>query len=108
MIEQISRDQRINGVLSRLGAVIDTENAAIGANSKFDFTHSNVLKSRCLYDMTMLFRGVSISDLNEEQQKLLKAVNEKLSLNSLKVRAHMEAVRVRSGWNLLRGPVQGY
>ncbi|MBC7280348.1 hypothetical protein [Hoeflea sp.] len=93
MIEQTSQYQRINGVLSRLEAVIDAENGAIGADPRFDFKQSNVLKSRCLYDMTVLFRGISPSDLDEQQQDLLQTLKLKLDQNNLKVRAHMEAVR---------------
>ena len=72
MIEQTSQDQRINGVLSRLEAVIDAENAAIGADPHFNLKQSNVLKSRCLYDMTVLFRGINLSDLDEQQKELLQ------------------------------------
>ncbi|WP_291001847.1 hypothetical protein [Hoeflea sp.] len=93
MIEQTSQDQRINGVLSRLEAVIDAENAAIGADPHFNLKQSNVLKSRCLYDMTVLFRGINLSDLDEQQKELLQTVKAKLDRNNLKVRAHMEAVR---------------
>ena len=92
MIEQTSQHQRINGVLSRLEAVIDAENAAIGTDPRFDIKQSNVLKSRCLYDMTVLFRGISPSELDEQQKDLLKSVKTKLDSNNLKVRAHMEAV----------------
>lgn len=93
MIEPTSQDQRINGVLSRLEAVIDAENAAIGADPRFDLKQSNALKSRCLYDMTIMFRGINLSELDEQQRQLLKTVKTKLDRNNLKVRAHMEAVR---------------
>ncbi|KGF69153.1 hypothetical protein LL06_12555 [Hoeflea sp. BAL378] len=93
MSEPNSHDLRVNGVLSRLEAVIDAENAAIGSDRRFDFKQSNALKSRCLYDMTVLFRVVKPSDLDEQQKNLLATVKAKLDRNQLKVRAHMEAVR---------------
>ena len=93
MIEPNLYDQRINGVLTRLEAVIDMENAALGKDPKFDLKQSNALKSRCLYDMTVLFRGIAPTDLSETQQRLLKNVKSKLDINGTKVRVHMEAVQ---------------
>lgn len=93
VIEQPSQDLRINGVLARLEAIIDAENAAIGSDPRFDLKQSNALKSRCLYDMTVLFRTINPADLDDQQKNLLGTVKAKLDLNHLKVRAHMEAVR---------------
>ncbi|MEM5494487.1 hypothetical protein [Hoeflea sp. AS16] len=93
MSEMNSHDHRIIGVLSRLEAVIDAENAAIGADPEFDITRSNTIKSRCLYDMTMLFNGIRPEDLEPEHKAHLETVRAKLQINNLKVRAHMEAVR---------------
>lgn len=87
-----SHDHRIFGVLSRLEAVIDAENAAIGTDSGFDLTRSNSIKSRCLYDMTMLFNGVRPENLEPEHKNHLESVRAKLEINNLKVKAHMEAV----------------
>lgn len=88
-----SNDHRINGVLSRLEAVIDAENAAIGTDPKFDLVRSNSIKSRCLYDMTMLFNGARPGNIEPEHKGHLETVRAKLSINNLKVKAHMEAVR---------------
>ncbi len=93
MKEQSLQDRRISGVLSRVETILDTENAAIGVDAGFDFKQSNANKSRCLYDMTMLFRDISLDDLNDAQRNHLKTVRAKLEINNLKVRAHMEAVR---------------
>ncbi len=88
-----SQDHRINGVLSRLEALIDAENAAIGSDPNFDLVRSNSIKSRCLYDMTMLFSGSRPVALEPEHQQQLETVRGKLQINSLRVQAHMEAVR---------------
>lgn len=88
-----SHDHRIVGVLSRLEAVVDAENAAIGNDPKFDLVRSNSIKSRCLYDMTMLFSGRRPVDLGPEHKVHLETVKTKLQVNNLKVKAHMEAVR---------------
>ncbi|OCW56170.1 hypothetical protein [Hoeflea olei] len=93
MSEAISQAQRINGVLTRLEAVLDAENDGIGSDRGFDLKQSNALKSRCLYDLTVLFRSLAPADLDADQKQLLATVKAKLDLNQLKARAHMEAVR---------------
>jgi len=93
MNEPSSHDPRVEAVLLRLEAVVDTENASIGADPKFDLKQSNALKSRCLYDMTMLFKGINPDRLDKAHIAHLKTVKAKLDVNSLKVGAHMAAVR---------------
>lgn len=93
MSEPGFHDQRITGVLSRVEAAIDMENGAIGADPKFNLKQSNAIKSRCLYDMTMLFRDIGPSDLKPEHKDHLRTVQTKLTINSIKVKAHMDAVR---------------
>lgn len=93
MSEMNTHDHRIIGVLSRLEAVIDAENAAIGTDPDFDLSRSNTIKSRCLYDMTILFNGIRPDDLEPEHKQHLETVRAKLKINHLKVEAHMEAVR---------------
>ena len=93
MSDLYSHDHRIVGVLSRLEAVVDAENAAIGKDSEFDLVRSNSIKSRCLYDMTMLFSGRRPLELDPEHKSHLETVKAKLQINNVKVKAHMEAVR---------------
>lgn len=93
MTEPNTHDQRIRGVLSRLEAVIDAENAALGVEPNYDLSRSNGAKSRCLYDMTMLFRDVSPAQLGPAHQNQLRIVRRKLDANNIRVKAHMEAVR---------------
>lgn len=88
-----TQDHRIVGVLSRLEAVVDAENAAIGQDPDFDVSRSNSIKSRCLYEMTMLFNGIRPDDLEPEHKQHLETVREKLKINNIKVKAHMDAVR---------------
>ncbi|AKI02129.1 hypothetical protein IMCC20628_03440 [Hoeflea sp. IMCC20628] len=93
MNEHTHRDHRVEAVLLRLEAIVDAENAAIGSDPKFDLRQSNAVKSRCLYDMTMLFKGINPDRLDHAHLDHLKTVKAKLDVNSLKVGAHMEAVR---------------
>jgi len=93
MNEPSCHDPRVEAVLQRLEAVVDAENASIGTDPKFNLKQSNALKSRCLYDMTMLFKGISPDRLDQAHLNHLKSVKAKLDVNSLKVGAHMAAVR---------------
>lgn len=92
MSELNTHDHRINGVLARLEAVIDAENMAIGTDPDFDLARSNSIKSRCLYDMTMLFNNRRPVALDPEHKAHLETVRAKLQINHQKVKAHMEAV----------------
>lgn len=93
MSEPHTQYKRIQGVLSRLESVIDAENAAIGVDRDYDLGRSNALKSRCLYDMTVLFNQVQPDQLSPEHRDRLQSVRTKLDVNHAKVQAHMEAVR---------------
>lgn len=88
-----SHDTRIAGVLSRLESVLDAENMAISSNPAFDFSQSNAIKSRCLYDITMLMRDVNARSFRPEHRKRLEVVRQKLGVNAIKVKAHLDAVR---------------
>ena len=86
-------DNHLSGLLGRLEAVLDKENSSIGSDTSLDLTQSNAVKSRCLYEMAVLIRNRSSSELPEPQAKQLAAVRQKLEINTRKVKAHMEAVR---------------
>lgn len=92
-MEVVNNDYRIKAVLGRLEVIIDNENQRIGTDPDFDFKLSNAHKSRCLYELTMLFndqatRALAVGYL--EQMHELKA---KLELNARRVEAHMRAIR---------------
>lgn len=87
-----TQDRRIDGLLARLEGVIDMENEALGSDPNFDLKRSNALKSRCLYDMTVLFRDIGPAQLAAPQQRRLSGLRAKLDLNRTRVQAHMEAV----------------
>ncbi|EDQ34615.2 hypothetical protein HPDFL43_00420 [Hoeflea phototrophica DFL-43] len=93
MTEAHTQDQRIQLVLSRLETVIDAENKALGVERDYDLKRSNALKSRCLYDMTMLFKNIRPGQLAPGHKRRLDSVRAKLDVNQAKVKAHMDAVR---------------
>lgn len=88
-----SSDARIHGLLGRLEAVLDDENARIGKDSTLDLEQTNALKSRCLYDMAMLMRDIDERGVAERHGDQLAVVRDKLDINIRRIRAHVEAVR---------------
>lgn len=89
----LSQQNRIQSVLGRLETIIDHENENIGKDQNFDFKVSNAHKSRCLYELTMLFRDHAQDIAQDQYVEKLQDLREKLALNSRRVEAHLNAVR---------------
>lgn len=92
-MEVVSSDYRIKTVLGRLEMIIENENQRIGHDPEFDFKVSNAHKSRCLYELTMLFRSADPKELAANHVEQLHALKGKLKLNARRVEAHLNAVR---------------
>jgi hypothetical protein len=92
-MEVISNDYRIKTVLGRLEMIVDNENERIGKDPQFDLKVSNAHKSRCLYELTMLFRSTSPQELAVNHIEQMHALKVKLALNARRVEAHLNAVR---------------
>lgn len=92
-MEVISNDYRIKTVLGRLEMIVDNENDRIGKDPQFDLKVSNAHKSRCLYELTMLFRSTSPQELAVNHIEQMHALKVKLALNARRVEAHLNAVR---------------
>ncbi|TCR04000.1 hypothetical protein EDF70_10295 [Neorhizobium sp. JUb45] len=92
-MEMVSSDYRIKTVLGRLEMIIDNENQRIGHDPEFDFKVSNAHKSRCLYELTMLFRSSDPKELATNHVDQLHALKAKLKVNARRVEAHLNAVR---------------
>ncbi|TCL75651.1 hypothetical protein [Rhizobium sp. BK251] len=92
-MEIISNDYRIKSVLGRLEMIIDNENDRIGRDPQFDLKVSNAHKSRCLYELSMLFKDTDPQELAETHIDQLHGLKKKLALNARRVEAHLEAVR---------------
>jgi hypothetical protein len=92
-MEMMSQDYRIKSVLGRLEMIIDNENNRIGSDPEFDLKVSNAHKSRCLYELSMLFRDTDPADLAAAHIEQLHDLKKKLVLNARRVEAHLEAVR---------------
>ncbi|ENN88240.1 hypothetical protein RHSP_11791 [Rhizobium freirei PRF 81] len=92
-MEVMSQDYRIKSVLGRLEMIIDNENNRIGTDPEFDLKVSNAHKSRCLYELSMLFRDTDPADLAVAHVEQLHGLKKKLVVNARRVEAHLEAVR---------------
>ena len=103
-MEMMSQDYRIKSVLGRLEMIIDNENNRIGTDPEFDLKVSNAHKSRCLYELSMLFRDTDPADLAAAHIEQLHDLKKKLVLNARRVEAHLEAVRAVA--EILKNAVQ--
>lgn len=92
-MEAVSNDYRIKSVLGRLEMIIDNENQRIGSDPEFDLKVSNAHKSRCLYELTMLFRGTDPQEFAAAHIDQMHHLKSKLALNARRVEAHLHAVR---------------
>lgn len=92
-MEVATQDHRIKTVLGRLEMIVDNENQRIGTDPQFDLKVSNAHKSRCLYELTMLFRSTDPDELAGAHIPQMHALKEKLALNARRVEAHLHAVR---------------
>lgn len=92
-MDVVTHDHRIKTVLGRLEMIVDNENQRIGSDPQFDLKVSNAHKSRCLYELTMLFRSTDAQELAGAHIGQMHALKEKLALNARRVEAHLHAVR---------------
>ena len=81
-MEVVSTDYRIKTVLGRLELIIDNENHRIGADPEFDLKVSNAHKSRCLYELTMLFRGTDPKQMALSHIDQMHGLKAKLAVNA--------------------------
>lgn len=102
--EENVHELRIRTVLGRLELIIDNENQRLGADPKFDLKTSNTQKSRCLYELTLLFRDTGPQHLPPSFLQQMRYLKEKLAVNARKLEAHLDAVR--SVTDILRSAAQ--
>jgi len=90
---KMSTELRLHGVLDRLEGVLTDENRKLGTDPEFDVRTSNVQKSRCLYELTLLSRTLRPGDLSTPAARRMSDVRSLLVANETKLSAHVEAVR---------------
>jgi hypothetical protein len=104
IMEVMSSDHRIQSVLGRLETIIDNENDRIGKDPAFDLKVSNAHKSRCLYELTMMFRDTPHADIASGYIDQVRGIKSKLAINARRVEAHLNAVRAVA--DLLKNAIQ--
>ncbi len=92
-METSGAEMRINGVLGRLEEIIEKENQSIGSDAAFDIKASSAQKSRCLYELNLLSRTLQQADVTPMFARRLGELRKSLETNSIRVKAHLEAVR---------------
>ena len=92
-METNGTELRISGVLGRLEAVLERENALIGTDPRFDIKASNAQKSRCLYELNLLIKSLDSTPMPAGAGERLRRLRRVLDTNAIRVKAHMEAVR---------------
>lgn len=103
-MEILNSDYRIKSVLGRLEMIVDNENERIGKDPEFDLKVSNAHKSRCLYELTMLFRDTNPADFAAGYVEQMQTLKKKLALNERRVEAHLSAVRAVA--DILKNAIQ--
>ncbi len=103
-VEEPFKDIRLRTVLGRLEMIIDNENERIGTDMKFDIKASNVHKSRCLYELTVLCRDTVPGEYPKGFVDHMKVMKGKLQVNARRLEAHMNAMRTVA--DILRSAVQ--
>lgn len=103
-VEEPFKDIRLRTVLGRLEMIIDNENERIGTDMKFDIKASNVHKSRCLYELTVLCRDTQPGEFPQGFASHMKMMKQKLQVNARRLEAHMNAMRTVA--DILRDAVQ--
>ena len=103
-VEEPFKDIRLRTVLGRLEMIIDNENERIGTDMKFDIKASNVHKSRCLYEPTVLCRDTQPGEFPQGFASHMKMMKQKLQVNARRLEAHMNAMRTVA--DILRDAVQ--
>jgi len=93
MMQKMSTELRLQGVLDRLEGVLTRENRDLGSDPDFDVRTSNAQKSRCLYELTLVSRNVRPGDLSGAATRRMSEIRSLLAANATKLAAHVEAVR---------------
>lgn len=86
------RPANLDAVIVRIEEAIEEETTAIRTDIDFDIKASNARKSRYLYELTRVMKGVTEAEFLADHREGLKRLREKLATNEAAVRAHLNAV----------------
>jgi hypothetical protein len=87
-----NRAGALSAILGRIEEAIDLETNAIRKDPKFDLSGSNARKSRHLYELNKVMKGLSSGDLRPEDRAGIRRLRDKLTTNEAVIKAHLSAV----------------
>lgn len=93
------------GIIGRIEEAVETETVSIRKDIHFDIKASNARKSRYLYELNKLTKGLAPTDLKAEHREGLVRLRQKLAANEAAVLAHLNAVTEVAA--LLQTAIQG-
>ena len=83
----------LSAIIRRIEEAIDEETASIRSDPRFDIAASNARKSRHLYELNRVTRGIEPGDYHADHQEALQRLREKLVVNEQAILAHLNAVK---------------
>jgi len=94
----------LDALIGRIEEAVEEETAGIRTNPRFDLKASNARKSRCLYELNRVMKGMGQAAFAEQHREGLSRLQEKLSRNEQAILAHLSAVTEVA--NLLKNAIQ--
>ena len=84
---------QLKALFRRVGEIIDAETKQLRTNPGARLADSNARKNRCLYQLNLVSRELSRSDIDEEIRAELRALRKKVDDNAATLRASMAATK---------------
>ena len=98
------RPGSFSAILDRIEETVEEETVGIRTDISFDIKASNAKKSRYLYELTRVMKGVGEAEFLADHREGLKRLREKLASNEAAIRAHLNAVSEVA--NLMQSAIQ--
>lgn len=85
--------KQLKALFARVGATIEAETKALRKNPATGLSGSNARKNRCLYELNLVSRELSLADMDDEIRTELQALRRKVAENGAVLRACMTATQ---------------
>lgn len=86
------RPASLSSIIDRIEQAVDDETAAINTDPSFDVKASNARKSRYLYELTRVMKGIGDAAILADHRDDIIRLHDKLAANEAALKAHMGAV----------------
>lgn len=87
-----ARPASLAAIIGRIEEAVDHETASISTDAKFDIKASNARKSRYLYELAKVVKGIGDTAVLTEHRDGIIRLREKLATNEAAILAHLNAV----------------